>query len=48
VKLIMTAMDFDRDGAVTEEEWIGYWEYIRRAGYDDRTVTKTVAFRLHS
>ncbi len=41
-------MDFDGDGVVTEEEWIGYWEYIRRAGYDDAAVTKTVVFKVCS
>lgn len=34
VKLMMNAMDFDNDGVITRAEWFGYWQYIRRAGYN--------------
>ena len=42
VKLIMSAMDFNQDGVITKNEWFGYWEYIRRAGYEEKVIRKTV------
>lgn len=48
VKLIMNAMDFNQDGVITRSEWFAYWEYIRRAGYEELAIKKSVAVSLCS
>jgi hypothetical protein len=44
----MNAMDFDQDQVITKTEWLGYWEYIRRAGYDEVAIKKSVDICLSS
>ena len=44
----MSAMDFNQDGLITRSEWFAYWEYIRRAGYEEIAIKKSVRVLLFS
>lgn len=44
----MNAMDFNQDGVITRSEWFAYWEYIRRAGYEEIAIKKSVPLLLCS
>jgi hypothetical protein len=33
-------MDFNRDGIISQNEWMTYWEYIRKAGYELGKIDK--------
>jgi len=48
VKIILKEMDFNHDGIITRSEWIGYWEYVRLAGYDEKSIKKSVLLCLFS
>ena len=39
-KILMREMDFNKDGIITKNEWLGYWEMVRRAGYRNSEIKR--------
>lgn len=35
-------MDFDKSGQITEDEWMAFWEIVKKSGYTDREISEEV------
>lgn len=42
-KILMREVDLDKDGVISLNEWMGYWEMVRRAGYRYPEIMREVA-----
>lgn len=43
-KVMLRQIDLDNDGVITKNDWIGYWELVRRAGYKNAEIMQAVPF----
>jgi len=39
---LFKAVDADNNGAISEEEWIFFWEEVKRAGHTDKEISEEV------
>ena len=47
-KILLSEIDLNQDGIITRNEWIGYWEYLRRAGYKPFVLKKEPPIGVYS
>ena len=41
-KALFDAVDIDRNGAIEYEEWISFWETVKKAGYGEKDIIREV------
>ena len=39
---LFDAVDFDKSGDITEDEWMAFWEIVKRNGYSDEEINLEV------
>ncbi len=39
---LFKAVDADNNGAISEEEWIFFWEEVKKAGHTDKEISEEV------
>ena len=40
-------MDKDNNGAIEYDEWMQFWEAVKKAGYKEKDIIKEVLFILY-
>lgn len=48
MRLVLQEIDFNQDGQITRNEWLAYWEYLRVAGCEEKSIRKSVRGTLSS
>ena len=43
---LFDAVDFDKSGDITEEEWMAFWEIVKENGYSEEEINMEVKIRL--
>ena len=38
VKALYACVDKDKNGSISEEEWISYWKLVRQSGYTNDEI----------
>ena len=41
---LFDAVDFDKSGGITEDEWLAFWEIVRKSGYTEEEINEEVLF----
>ena len=39
---LFDAVDFDKSGGITEDEWLAFWEIVRKSGYTEEEINEEV------
>lgn len=39
---LFDAVDFDKSGDITEDEWMAFWEIVKRNGYSEEEISLEV------
>lgn len=43
---LFDAVDFDKSGGITEDEWLAFWEIVRKSGYTEEEINEEVLYFL--
>jgi hypothetical protein len=39
---LFNAVDFDKSGEITEDEWLAFWEIVKKSGHSDKEINEEV------
>lgn len=39
---LFKAVDFDRSGEITKDEWLAFWEIVKKSGHTDAEIEEEV------
>jgi hypothetical protein len=40
---LFQAVDFDKSGEITEDEWLAFWEIVKKSGHDEQEINEEVS-----
>lgn len=46
--LLFQSVDADGNGTISVDEWMLFWEEVRKAGYSEKQINQEVAFTNYS
>lgn len=39
---LFKAVDFDNSGSITEDEWLAFWQIVKKSGHSEKEITEEV------
>lgn len=39
---LFKAVDFDNSGSITEDEWMAFWEIVKKSGHTEKEISEEV------
>jgi hypothetical protein len=41
---LFNAVDFDKSGEITEDEWLAFWEIVKKSGHTEEEINEEVGY----